>query len=145
MFITGEENNDLAFTSGSTTAWTLPGNISLESIFTSYAHIDRIMKEFPNVIKIWKGDPGDDLLHAQHYLWSLPLAPILRCSDLIRGWVCYMIAGFGIVAGSEAFKTLSQLSMELVWSDEYIALEDQDNDIARMLVSWAKKSEEKND
>lgn len=87
------------------------------------------------VIYIWKG-PVEN-----RYMFPEKLVPELHFSSLVlNDRVAYLMAGFGIVAGKQAYDLLVQLGVELEWSDEYIPLEEQrDYHLIRDNLIWEVK------
>lgn len=90
-------------------------------------------------IYIWKNKPED-----RYNPFSDDVRPELKCSKLIDDpYSAFIVAGIGIVAGEKAFEVLSKLNLNLVWSDEYIPLEDQQS--YALIKDWLKPIEEKKD
>ena len=88
-------------------------------------------------LKIWRGPKRDSPL----WMWCMYEKPALRISELIADNTIYIMAGVGIIAGVDAFKILDSFVMQLEWSDEYIPLEDQDSDLAKLLLKLEVKQD----
>ena len=78
-----------------------------------------------SVLKIWRGP---------HFLDFIREKPLLRVSGMIAGNTIYIMAGVGIVAGRDMYNMLNSFTMMLEWSDDYIPLEDQESELAKILL-----------
>lgn len=87
-------------------------------------------------ILIWKGETQFP------FIPILKKSPILKQSDYILDEeMAYIVAGTGIIAGKKAYEYLIQLPVVLEWSDEYIPLEEQKGEMAKVLLKWIKDVE----
>jgi hypothetical protein len=100
--------------------------------------MEQLKKQTDQVIKIWRGLRG-------FMIKPLSLKPQIHLSPyLLDEYSVVIMAGVGLVAGEAAYDMLMKLPIALEWSDEYIALEDQDSELAQLFAKWAVKQEDRN-
>jgi hypothetical protein len=99
--------------------------------------MEQLKERTKQVIKIWRGLRG-------FMTKPLSLKPQIHLSPYLLNneHSVVVMSGVGLVVGKAAHDMLMKLPIELEWSEEYIALEDQESGLAQLFAKWAAEGEE---
>ena len=122
-----------AFTGSATTTTGGWPTLSSEELLAKMEKATEMVEELVNItaIRIWKGEDG--LFH------NIKLRPELHFSEYLPDNNLFLLAGEGVVAGAKAYQLMRRMGVQLVWSDEFIPLAEQESEAAKILAKWEVK------